>query len=101
MRLIILRKVSNSYISTAKEEFMEALKIDPISSEAETGLLKAKIFELLNTKGYDPAVVQQRLINLQTEVQDDPRVHLNSLCMKSIDITAILKTCGELVGSIL
>jgi tetratricopeptide (TPR) repeat protein len=59
----------------AREEFQEALKLDPTNVEAEFGLFKSRVFNLLQGE-YNPEVIEKRLEILKAEKEDDPHVHL-------------------------
>lgn len=57
----------------AQAEFEQALRLDPIRSEAQLGLFKTQVLEtLVERKEYDPEIVEKRLNLLLLERQDDP-----------------------------
>jgi len=59
----------------AREEFQEALKMDPTDVQADFGLIKSRVFTLPQGE-YNLEVIQKRLEILKAEKEDDPHVHL-------------------------
>lgn len=57
----------------ARGEFEQALRLDPLSSEAQLGIFKTRVAETLNERQqYDPEVVEKRIDLILKERRDDP-----------------------------
>jgi tetratricopeptide (TPR) repeat protein len=59
----------------AKEQFETALELDPFSQEAQEGKLKSDLFESVEAKDYELAVIQPKLDRLADERPKDTHVY--------------------------
>lgn len=57
----------------ARGEFEQALRLDPLSSEAQLGVFKTRVAETLSERQYyDPEVVEKRIDLILKDRKDDP-----------------------------
>ena len=61
--------------AAARQEYQEALKLDPANPEAELGLFKADIYNTLQGE-YNPAVIEQRIHFILQENSKDPHAYV-------------------------
>jgi tetratricopeptide (TPR) repeat protein len=59
----------------AKEQFEAALELDPFSQEAQEGGLKSELFEAIEAKEYDLAVIRPKLDRLAEKRKKDSHVY--------------------------
>ncbi|MFO1433777.1 MAG: tetratricopeptide repeat protein [Candidatus Competibacteraceae bacterium] len=61
--------------AAARQEYQEALKLDPANPEAELGLFKADIYNTLQGE-YNPAVIEKRIGLILEENPKDPHAYM-------------------------
>jgi tetratricopeptide (TPR) repeat protein len=69
-------KLGNSFLNVlqldaAKDEFNEALKLDPLNLSARKGLFKSELFRPVVENNYDPEIMEKRIMLLIQEDQND------------------------------
>lgn len=61
--------------AAARQEYQEALKLDPANLQAELGLFKAGIYSTLQEQ-YNPAVIEERIQFILEEDRNDPHAYV-------------------------
>ena len=61
--------------AAARQEYQEALKLDPANPQAELGLFKADVYNTLQDQ-YNPAVIEQRIRFILQENPNDPQAYV-------------------------
>jgi len=61
--------------AAARQEYQDALKLDPANPQAELGLFKADIYNTLQDQ-YNPAVIEQRIRFILQENPNDPHAYV-------------------------
>ena len=95
--------LGNSFLNVeqfdeAKIEFEEALKVDPLNTEARLGLFESEIFEPVAMKTYDPEIMDKRLKMIMQENPNDPHAFLFlGVLYSSIDPEQALKYYQEAI----
>lgn len=74
-------QLGNSFLNVhqveeALVEFKEVLKLDPVNTAAQLGLIKVQVFEPIAKGLYDPEVSERRLRLIQEELPNDAHVSL-------------------------
>lgn len=74
-------KLGNTFLNVmqleaAKNEFEEALKLDPLNLSAQKGLFKSELFLPIMENDYDPEIMEKRLNLILEENPDDPHAYL-------------------------
>ena len=74
-------KLGNTFLNVmqleaAKNEFEEALKLDPCNLSAQKGLFKSELFLPIMENDYDPEIMEKRLNLILEENPDDPHAYL-------------------------
>lgn len=61
--------------AAARQEYQEALKLDPANPQAELGLFKADVYNTVQGE-YNPAVIEQRIRFILQENPNDPQAYV-------------------------